>query len=216
MDLRRITLYRRTLMSVDLSILPPNIHVVDATLSLYADPACTYLGYYGQPTYGSDNRSKIRRITTPWDPNTVTWNNQPSTTKVNQAFLPSSHNDAQDYPHIDVTGLIQDMVDDPSASYGLIIQMSDEVNHYKSLIFGSCLHSDESLRPKLVVTYEDNGGKAAAHSSPAPWKVEVTPNPASDNIFFEFTDFNEGEILELSVYNLSGQLVHHQLALVFK
>lgn len=201
----------RTLMSIDLSSLPSNINILDARLSLYADPACTYLGFFGKPTYGTYNRSTVRRITGPWDPNTVTWNNQPSTTKTHQVFLPSSHTSTQDYLHMDVTGLIQDMVDNPSSSYGIIVQMDDEVNYYKSLIFGSCLHQDESLRPKLVVSYELDGQKISKPTTLPAWEVEVTPNPASDNIFFGFTDFKEGEEIELSVYNLSGQLVHHQI-----
>ena len=65
----------RTLMSVDLSAIPSNATILYATLSVYADPQCTYLGYFGQPTYGTQNRGVIKRITSPWDPNTVTWNN---------------------------------------------------------------------------------------------------------------------------------------------
>jgi hypothetical protein len=87
----------RTLMNFDLSPLDSGDFIIDARLSLYADPACTYLGYIGQPTYGTFNRSIIRRVTSPWDKNTVTWNNKPQTTKVHQVRLKSSKNTSQNY-----------------------------------------------------------------------------------------------------------------------
>jgi hypothetical protein len=200
----------RTLMSTDLSALPANITVIDARLSLYADPACTYLGYFGQPTYGGNNRSVIRRVTGAWDPNTVTWNNQPSITKVHQVYLHSSQSDVQDYLNLDVTKMIQDMINNPSSNHGILLQMNDEFNHYKSMIFGSCLHPDENLRPKFVITYVEGGSGKTAGAESTPWEVEVSPNPAADHVSFEFTDFESGDAITLSLYNISGQLVHRE------
>jgi hypothetical protein len=195
----------RTLMSIDLSAIPANATIIYAKLSLYADPQCTYLGYYGQPTYGTLNRGVIKRITSAWDPNTVTWNNQPSISNANKLKLKSSSSVTQDYTNLDATALIQDMIDNPS--YGILLKMSDETNYYKSLILGSNLNSVEAYKPVLVVTYTTEGVQKNTTALTAPWQVAISPNPASQDLTFSFTDVNDGEMIQLSVFSIAGQLI---------
>ncbi|HUM48078.1 MAG TPA: DNRLRE domain-containing protein [Chitinophagales bacterium] len=196
----------RTLMSVDLSAIPSGATIIEAKLSLYADSNCTFLGIYGEPTYGDINRGIVRRITSPWDANTVTWNNKPTTVKKNQVKIKSSTTTAQSYQNLNATALVQDMIDHPS--YGIIVQMNDEVNYYKSLIFGSNLNEKEWLQPKLMVTYTINGdSQKIKPNAAAALEVEVYPNPAAENVVFEFNNMNDGDQLQLSVFTITGQLV---------
>ncbi|MBK9731669.1 MAG: T9SS type A sorting domain-containing protein [Chitinophagaceae bacterium] len=155
------------------------------------------------------NRGIVRRITSDWDPATVTWNNKPSVTNMHQLKLHSSNSLTQDYENQDVTHLVQDMIDYPS--YGILIKMNDEVNYYKSLILGSCLNAVESLRPKLVVTYSTNASieKKNLTTGTQP-EVETYPNPASDLLTFEFTDFSVQDQIQISVYSITGQLLRSE------
>lgn len=199
----------RTLMSVDLSAIPSNATILYATLSVYADPQCTYLGYFGQPTYGTQNRGVIKRITSPWDPNTVTWNNQPSISNANKLELISSSTLTQDYLNLDATALVQDMIDNPS--YGILLKMSDETNYYKSLILGSNSNAVSTYKPTLVVTYSTEGVQKPNTSLIAPWQVTISPNPASQDIMFGFSDVNDGEMIQLSLYSITGRVLRSEV-----
>lgn len=76
----------RALIGFNLSTIPANASIISAALNLYA------LGPYGTlPGHtGSANSSYIRRVIQPWNEYTVTWNNQPSTTILNQVTLAQS------------------------------------------------------------------------------------------------------------------------------
>lgn len=199
----------RTLMTVDLSMIPAGALILDARLSLYADPACAYLGFYGQPTYGDDNCGFVRRITAPWDAPSVTWENKPTASKRHQLLLKKSSSDVQDYINQDVTDMVQDMIDYPS--YGIMLRMEDEKNPYNSLIFGSGFHVNPALRPKLVITYATSGmhKKESEHEGIA-WQAEVYPNPAKDMITFEFPFRGSQESVEVSVYTATGQCLRSE------
>ena len=139
----------RSLIDFDLSVIPSGSTINSASLSLYS---------YNSPSNGShctisgSNESDLRRITSTWDENTVTWNNQPSTTDQNKVTLPESTSAIQDYMNINVTDLIQDMHDDPSNSYGLLFKLVTE-DYYRGMVFGSSDNADSDLHPRLEITY---------------------------------------------------------------
>jgi hypothetical protein len=60
------------------------------------------------------------------------------------------------------------------------------------------------------VQYIDDGIDKAAQQQTAAWEVEVSPNPHLLPFSSNLQDFTEGEIVTLSIYNLSGQLVHEE------
>ncbi|HYV90664.1 MAG TPA: DNRLRE domain-containing protein [Chitinophagales bacterium] len=138
----------RNLFRFDLSAIPANAIVINAQLSLYY-PTINNAGYDTSLT--NSNESVLQRITSAWTENAVTWNNQPSGTNQNEVVLPASVGN-QDYPGIDVTAVVQDMVNDPANSFGFLLKLTSE-NYYARMLFASGDNPDSNEHPILMVTY---------------------------------------------------------------
>lgn len=141
--------YIRGLIEFDLSSIPANSVIQSATLSLYHHTSGSNIGH---SQLSGSNACWIRRVIDAWDENTVTWNNQPMTTTVNQVGLAASTSDTASYPNIDVTALITDIYNNPGTSHGMMLILKNE-QYYRSLLFGSSGESVPGRRPKLTVTY---------------------------------------------------------------
>jgi hypothetical protein len=140
----------RALIYFDLSAIPEGSVITSATLSLYYAHSAGNGDHRYQ--WGS-NSCKLQRVTSPWDEHTVTWDTQPTVTSTNQAILPASTTETQDYPNINVTKLVADMTADQSKNYGMMLRLQTE-EIYRQLIFASSDHADATKRPKLVVKYK--------------------------------------------------------------
>lgn len=144
----------RSLIKFDLSAIPTGATITSANLSLYA-ATNAMSSYPGQPTYGSNNASYLKKVTAPWGENTVTWNNQPSFTTTDQVFLQQAASDSQDY-QLNIQQFAQQWVDNPAQNYGAVLDMISS-SAYNALIFGSSDNTVPSLRPKLEICYVFNG-----------------------------------------------------------
>ncbi len=150
-----LPLTTRSLIEFDLSSIPIETKIRSAYLSLYNDP--TSLNNSGKhseasvyPTTGGDNGVYLKRVTSPWEEDIVIWDTQPTTTDVNQVYLEPSTDPHQDYEDIDVTVLIQDMLDNTNHGFMLTLK-TEEI--YRGLVFASSDNADPTNHPKLVVTY---------------------------------------------------------------
>lgn len=136
----------RSLIRFELSVIPANAIVSGAILSLYYNPSSS------EGTHSGTNASYMQRITAPWVESTVTWNNQPPTTTLNQASLSTSSSSTQNYLSINVTTMVQDMVANPSTNFGFMLRLQNE-SVYKKLIFASSDNIVTTIRPMLVINY---------------------------------------------------------------
>lgn len=134
----------RGLMQFDLSTIPPNSVIESAELYLYHHDHPTEVHEY---LNDKTNASYLQRITSVWDATNVTWNNQPNVTSTNQVTLPASQSPTQDYI-VNVTALIQDMIDDNN--FGMMLRLQTE-EEYARLVFSSSDIANKALVPKLVV-----------------------------------------------------------------
>jgi hypothetical protein len=139
----------RGLLEFDLSSIPANATVTSAKLSLYH---FTSVGNGDHSSLTHPNVGFIERITESWQEGTVTWDTQPATTAMNRVNLPESESPTQDYTDLDVTNMIQDMINDPASGHGFMLRMQNEAP-YCRLIFASSDNANSDLHPKLVVTY---------------------------------------------------------------
>lgn len=137
----------RSLFSFDFSNLPPEPVILSATLSLYYDPANGHGHQLG------DNACYLKRIISPWDEQTVTWNTQPLYTEEGRVKLDSSVYTDQDYLNIDVTDLVKDMTASGNQNYGFALVMIRTIP-YCSMIFASSDNPVVRLRPRLEVVIQ--------------------------------------------------------------
>lgn len=138
----------RGLIQFDFSLIPENATIDSAKITLY--------GYYS-PSNGShsktgdSNNSILQRVTQKWDENTVTWNNQPSSTNIGEVVVPESSSETQNYI-LDVTESAKFMIENPSQNYGYILKLATE-ECYRSLVFASSDNKNNSIHPRIDIYY---------------------------------------------------------------
>lgn len=199
----------RSVLEFDLEQLPDDIVLVSAELSLYAWALPTSSGMHS--SLSGSNESWIRRVTSPWNEEEVTWNLHPDFTLENQTVLPESNFEDEDYLDMDVTTLVQDMLDEPENSFGFLFQLQQE-SYYRRLNFCSSDHEDPSRRPKLVLTYisaEDAVDGLSIEEDQTPL-FQLYPNPAQDVLYLQL---NKEEITQSSIRitNTLGQVLKEEI-----
>lgn len=136
----------RSFLKFDLSDITPQTKISSATLSLF------YSNYGNLSEQSGNNAFTIFKVSVPWDENTITWANQPTFTNIDSISIVKSSSPQQSYTDIDVTPVIQDMINNPSNNHGFMIKLNKEFP-YRLLILASSNHSEASKRPKLVVEF---------------------------------------------------------------
>lgn len=194
----------RSFIQFDLSSIPIGSTIGSAELALYNDPGNNIVLTNGDHSnLTASNASFISRVTGPWDEFTVTWNNQPSYTILDQAVLAQSVLPNQDYTNIDVTAMIQYMVANPSQNFGFILRLETEIN-YAALIFGSSDNADAMNHPKLVINYTSPVGINTIGQNVE--DLSIYPNPTNGLVTIT-ADGLHWKNTSLSLYNTLGQLV---------
>ena len=136
---------KRYLIEFDFSSIPVGAIIDSAKLSFYkANTTQLSNMHQGSNSWG------IRRLTQSWSEQTVTWNNQPTSTAVNRTIVPATTSSTQDFPNLDVTQLVTDVLN--TSNFGFIAQMEVETP-YRAVIMASSDYSVVAKRPKLEITY---------------------------------------------------------------
>lgn len=167
---------QRGLIDFDFSALPQKAKINSAFLTLFFNP--TSSNNVGHSQLSGSNAGVLQRVTDNWNEFSVTWDNQPRTTTQNEVFLPADTYFRQNYT-VDVTALVQDMVDDTAASFGFMLKLQTEI-YYRILIFASSDHPDTALHPKLVINYSNPASVAPV--SKGDMGIVAYPNPATENV----------------------------------
>lgn len=177
----------RSIVNFDLTSIPLNAVVNKAELYLYGMDSITSGGQVNSSLSGPNNTT-LQRITSSWEENTVTWNTQPTYSTQNIVSVPASTASVQDYI-INVSALVQDMINDPAHSFGFMLKLVDE-NYYRRINFCSSDYSNPLRRPKLVITYtppgpdvcitlqpgEKDGKDALVHGLQSEWNTNYGNN----------------------------------------
>ncbi|MCB0582283.1 MAG: DNRLRE domain-containing protein [Phaeodactylibacter sp.] len=192
---------KRSLMAFNLDSLPPAENLMDARLNLYFNPVDQYESSDG---HSGNNAIYVERIISKWEEHEVFWGNQPGTTPENRTVLPASQTSYQDYIDINVTGLVEDMLNDPQGSHGFMIRMQDEFTPYSMCILASSDHPDPALRPSLVLSFDE-----VQAASPEVQELEIFPNPVlkgiHNSLFLSSSKF-DGKRGRYQVFDQSGRM----------
>jgi|LauGreDrversion4_2_1035121.scaffolds.fasta_scaffold78365_2 hypothetical protein len=189
----------RALIDFDLSQIPIGSTVLSAKLNLYAYTDFTIFplqdGHYG------NNQSILSRITSNWNESVVTWNTQPLFSNVNETTLNQSTSPSQDYLNINVTALVQDMVDNPNSSFGFRLALVNEAVT-SSLSFCSSEFPNTAKRPSLAIEYRLEDAAVQSFSFEA---FELYPNPTQNMLYLNFSqDVNTRTV---ALYDMQGKIV---------
>jgi len=192
----------RSLMDFDLSSIISGSTISSATLYLYGDANPTTMPNGNSQMSGS-NDCYLRRITSIWDESTVDWNSIPSTSSTNEVSIPASSASVEDFV-IDITAIIQDIVNDPSNSHGFMIQLQTE-SAYRSRQFASSDVADTTLHPKLVVNFDPS--TAITEHKGSVFFSTVHPNPFSTSGILRFEN-SSNLLYTVEIINMVGQKVN--------
>ena len=188
----------RTLLNFNFNSIPSGVVITSAYLKLYGYGPCgngqaTSIGNCGL------NYCKLYRVTSPWVETSVTWNNQPSYSTSLSKSLHSSVNINQNYPHIVVTALVQEMLNNPSTSFGFLMKLTNETMPSKCLVFCSRENVNVSNRPQLVVTYMP---LTKLLQIPG---LKIYPNPCVDEL--TVTCDQSATEMQINLMDLNGKVV---------
>ena len=190
----------RCFLNFDWTQIPSNATIVSAELDLYAINA----GWIILGGHNGVNESFIKRVVDPWNPATVTWNNQPGTSNTSAVTLNQSTSSNQNYVAIDVMQLILDMKN-ANAWHGFaFVTQYESVNGVLS--FASSNNTDSSMRPQLRVTFTLSTSAETIDFNST--KLEVYPNPSSNPTI---ALSGVAEEVQLDLYNAAGQKIGNTL-----
>ncbi len=167
--------FSRSLIYFDLSAYPPGTVIDEATLDLYGRGPVAGTGQASTVGNIGDNECWIEQITSAWSDNTVTYNTCPSTTATNAVMLAQSTQTIQDYIGIDVTAMVQAMIDDPTNAHGFLIRLVTE-DPTRGMFFCGNGYSNPDKLPTLNVTVNQDISVA---ETAAPLAPIVFPSPVA-------------------------------------
>ncbi len=191
----------RSLIDFDLSIIGPGSEILNAILKLYSDRSSTLYPDGHQYLYDyNPNECEINRIVQPWIEDEINWTIKPSVTYHDEMHVAPSHSNFQDY-QINVTNLVQDMIDNPDSNFGFQIKLENE-QPYSRMVFASSNNENPDIHPVLEITYLTSGIKQSVSTG-----FKIYPNPASDKITIDFGNIYENDKFTIHVLNVLGQTV---------
>jgi hypothetical protein len=190
------------LMKFDLSQIPAGTVISSATLDLYGSgPFGT--GDVAEIGHTGNNASYLERVTSNWSENIVTYNTQPTATYKHRVKLKESISADQDYLGVNVTKLVQDMVNDPSNSYGFRIRLRSE-EPYRAMSFVSTDGAETSKFPVLTITY---GAEKLTSAESKLHSITVYPNPTADFFNINLNGYALKGDLTIQIVNMQGMLM---------
>ena len=189
----------RSIFTFNFEKLPSDINLLYSSLSLYS---------FNSPAVGHhenlvSNAAWLERVIEPWEEYEVTWNNQPMTTSQNRIELVEIPFDLRDLININVTDIVNDMIEDNKSMYGFLFrQKTEEV--YSRMLFASGDHPDHSLNPKLEVCYEvpSNNFELKITNN-----IILFPSVSNNEVTINIPEISELNDVNCIVFNSQGQIM---------
>ncbi len=188
----------RSVLDFNWDTIPIGARITSASLSLYGDSATS--NYEGDSSLSGPNNWLIQRVTSTWSGSTVTWNTQPTTDTTDEIHMPKTFPIYKDFPSIDVTQLVQDIVNNYPNQYGILWRLVTE-SYYRSVVFCSNYYPNPARRPALSVCYTRSTGINEISNKPI---VSIYPNPTQNYITVTYSTKTPDEVYYY-IYDMSGR-----------
>lgn len=195
-----------------ISSIPAGAIIDTAKLALYGlysnltmPQGNSYYNGSGYNSYGT-NEVLIKRVLTPWNRTTMTWNTQPSVSSSNVVTIPAS-NKRYGYDVVaDVTGIVRDMTS-AGVSYGFSLMQQVEAI-YRCMGFYSCYATDTTKIPTLTIYYHTKGtGTSNIYLNHFNDKeILLFPNPVTDILNIRFP-INNAIPVNYTLTYMQGQVI---------
>jgi hypothetical protein len=137
---------KRSLIRINIAHLIPSGTVLQSAKLVLKSLSIS--GGYGEKGNSGSNATYLQRVTQAWT--TPTWNTQPTTTTTGQIAIPAWTSGGNGVVEVDVTAMLQDMLNNPTTNFGFMLRLQNE-NGPTARNFASCDYSTAASRPKLVV-----------------------------------------------------------------
>jgi len=136
----------RTYIKFNLSSIPTGAVIIEAKLKLYQD---NYTGESGYPNM----EIFLWRAEGGWNENTITWNNQPPTSRVALGGSWIIDHVSNQWRERDITVLVSGWFRGTYPNYGLMLSAKNEFTIKALAMFCSSNNTDALKRPKLEIKY---------------------------------------------------------------
>lgn len=150
----------RSLIRFDeISLIPPGAVIGSATMILsHPSSSAPYWGnnYYPGTPLPNTNPGTVYladRTAATWYENNIWWNNSPTFEPGLTAAIPVTTTQWNGSVSIDVTNLVQEIINGGGVNNGFYLKLNTEV-HYRSQVYATSEYPDSDLRPKLIVEYK--------------------------------------------------------------
>lgn len=189
-----------------LNALSPGTSVVSARLYLYGVSESAHYANSNFPgsEHGTTNEGWIKRVTSDWSENTVTWNMQPSATDVNRKALPVTTSHFNFDMDLDVTQLVQDILAS-DVNYGFLLRAQTEAVR-RNVVFATSDHLNPALWPELVIIYNNPVSVAQVNAGA---HLSIAPNPATNAVQVALPENHNGSVA-LQVTDITGKVIYRQ------
>jgi hypothetical protein len=143
----------RSLIFFDLSTVPKSAIIKKVILKLSYDVPIPWDStiFVSSNTTTAKPCGVIQQVIEPWEESTVTWNNQPKTTELNQVFIqPFIRN--TNFIEVDITKLILLPATNVLPNHGMLFKLNTN-EKFKGFRFASSDFADAGMRPRLSIHY---------------------------------------------------------------
>lgn len=144
----------------DMSLIPPGAIISSATMVLYHPPYNTsYWGnnYFPGTPLPNTNPGSVylvdRNPANAWSESTVRWADNIAYEPALSAVIPATSAQWNGSVNIDVTNLVQEIVNGGGTDNGFYLKLDTEV-HYRSQVYATSDYPDSKLWPELIIKYE--------------------------------------------------------------
>lgn len=144
----------RTAIDFNWSIIPSNAVITNASLKFFANNGVGGNQEFHSTLSGS-NESFLERIISPWEENLISGINEPLSTTTNSITIPATTSE-NDNITVDVTTLVNDMLQSPTEGYGFLLKLQTE-DIYRRIGLCSSDNPDPSKWPEITITFEAPG-----------------------------------------------------------